>query len=120
MATVHRLSFTRLAAREQDDQVSLNIVFVHGLRGHPRETWEAATTAIHSSSSDTTKKPYGFRSLFKRRLARSSAINREQAHSPSSNSVSFSPPSTTTFWSATLLLRVGSCQLCPCWNGYLY
>lgn len=99
MATVHRLSFTRLTAREQDDdQVRLNIVFVHGLRGHPRGTWEAAASASHSSSSDTTKKLKGFRSLFKRRMVRSSATDTEQAHAPSSTPASSSPPSSTIFW----------------------
>ncbi|KAF1936591.1 hypothetical protein EJ02DRAFT_459401 [Clathrospora elynae] len=97
MATVHRLSFTRLTAREQDDnQVRLNIVFVHGLRGHPRGTWEAAASASHSSSN-TTKTSKGFRSLFKRQTARASVTDTENAHAPSTPASS-SLPSSTIFW----------------------
>ncbi|KAJ4301286.1 hypothetical protein N0V90_003377 [Kalmusia sp. IMI 367209] len=76
MATVRRLGFTRLNATEKDDdQARLN----------------------HSGNgSDTTKKPKGFRSLFKRRTVGSSATDTEQAHSPPCSASS--PPSSTVFW----------------------
>jgi hypothetical protein len=74
-----------------------SIVFVHGLRGHPRGTWEATASESHSNS-DTTKKPKGFRSLFKRRVVRSPATDTEQAHAPSSTPASSSPSSSTIFW----------------------
>ncbi|KAF2249222.1 hypothetical protein BU26DRAFT_314673 [Trematosphaeria pertusa] len=121
MATVHRLSFTRLTASTQnDDEFCLNIVFVHGLRGHPRGTWEAAaaagTTESASASnggSDTTRKFKGLGFLLKRRTAKSPATETAQAHRPSSglssNPTSSSPaPSSapsTVFWPEEYLAR---------------
>ncbi|KAI4940646.1 hypothetical protein J4E91_011283 [Alternaria rosae] len=102
MATVHRHSLTRLTASEQNDgQFGLNIVFVHGLRGHPRGTWEAAaaatTTTSASNDSDTTaKKPKGLKSLFKRRTARSLSTSAEQAQPPFGPASL--PPPATVFW----------------------
>ncbi|KAF1925328.1 uncharacterized protein M421DRAFT_423886 [Didymella exigua CBS 183.55] len=53
-----------------------NMVFIHGLRGNPRETWEAAMNANHgnssSSTSDTTEKSKGFISFLKRRKVNAS------------------------------------------------
>jgi hypothetical protein len=42
-----------------------SIVFVHGLRGHPRGTWETTAGASHGSS-EVTKKSKGLKYLFKR------------------------------------------------------
>ncbi|CAG5158965.1 uncharacterized protein ALTATR162_LOCUS5344 [Alternaria atra] len=103
MTTVHRHSLTRLTASEQNDnRFGLNIVFVHGLRGHPRGTWEAAattvatTTSASNGSNNTTKKPKGLKSLFKRRTARSLSTSAEQAQPPSGPASS--PPPATVFW----------------------
>ncbi|TIA54020.1 hypothetical protein D6C77_07914 [Aureobasidium pullulans] len=51
-----------------------SIVSVHGLRGHPKGTWTAAAPAAAAApasngSDNTTKKPRGLKSLFKRRTA---------------------------------------------------
>ncbi|OAL42678.1 hypothetical protein IQ07DRAFT_686211 [Pyrenochaeta sp. DS3sAY3a] len=108
MATVHRHSFTRLTASTQnDEQFGLNIVFVHGLRGHPRRTWETAavpstdadaSTSASNGGSNTTKKSKGLRSLF-RRTDRSSATATAQAQGPSSSPASIAPPlPSTVFW----------------------
>ncbi|KAH0045052.1 hypothetical protein KCU78_g285, partial [Aureobasidium melanogenum] len=106
MTTVHRHSLTRLTASGQsDDRSGLNIVFVHGLRGHPQDTWTAAalataaTPASASNGSDsTTKKPKGLKSLFKRRTAGSLSHGAEQDQGPSAGPPSSSPSHTTVFW----------------------
>ena len=74
-----------------------SIVFVHGLRGHPRETWEAAATAS-KGSIDATKKSKRLRSLFTRRTRRSSATETGQAQGPSSSPTSAAPAPSTVFW----------------------
>ncbi|KAL9616022.1 MAG: hypothetical protein Q9160_009060 [Pyrenula sp. 1 TL-2023] len=73
----------------------LSVVFIHGLRGHPRGTWEAAAGATYSSGA--TEKPKGFRSLIKRGVARSPSRSIEQAQASSTIS-SFTPSPTTVFW----------------------
>ncbi|OAL56153.1 hypothetical protein IQ07DRAFT_558137 [Pyrenochaeta sp. DS3sAY3a] len=110
MAAVHRHSLTRLTASEQsDEQFSFNIVFVHGLRGHPRTTWEAATAAgaTGGGSTSAVKKHSGLRALF-RRPGRTPATDTEQTqaqHHPSSSSPSSLSPSSTVFWPEDYLAR---------------
>ena len=69
------------------------MVFVHGFRGHPRDTWEAGPAASSEHSSDATEKPKGFKSLFKRQAVRSPLTKTEQAQASSSPS-----PSSKVFW----------------------
>jgi hypothetical protein len=69
------------------------VVFVHGLRGHPRDTWEAGPAASSEHSSDATEKSKGFKSLFKRRAVRSPLTKTERAQASSSPS-----PSSKVFW----------------------
>jgi hypothetical protein len=78
-----------------------SIVFVHGLRGHPRGTWEAdveaaaVSASASNSNNDTTKQSKGLRSFFKRRTAqtvRSPLTSTEQAQAPSLL------PSSKVFW----------------------
>ncbi|KAJ6192019.1 hypothetical protein J3E72DRAFT_176595, partial [Bipolaris maydis] len=81
-----------------------SIVFVHGLLGHPRETWEtakatAAASANHGSSG-TMKRYRGLKSWFQRRANRSVVTSTEQVHIPTSSPTSSAPalaPS-TVFW----------------------
>ncbi|RYP60002.1 hypothetical protein DL771_010654 [Monosporascus sp. 5C6A] len=42
MPDVHRIGFTQLSGNKgaRDGPYRTNIIFVHGLRGHPRKTWE--------------------------------------------------------------------------------
>ncbi|KAF7506253.1 hypothetical protein GJ744_012061 [Endocarpon pusillum] len=102
MATVHRHSLTRLTAGEQNnEQFYLNVVFVHGLRGHPRGTWETTAGAGASGSnggSNSTKKSKGLRSLFKRRGDRSLPADTEQAQDRCSSPAPSSPSASTVFW----------------------
>ncbi|KAF2195870.1 hypothetical protein K469DRAFT_20120 [Zopfia rhizophila CBS 207.26] len=94
MATIHRHGFTRLSGGEgSDDQFSLNIIFVHGLRGHPRCTWEAGPVARSERNSDATEKPKGFKYFFRRRAAKSPLTSTEQTQASSSPSSSY-----TVFW----------------------
>lgn len=44
-----------------------SIIFVHGLRGHPRKTWESASSG-DGQGSDVTKKSGGLKVLFKPKL----------------------------------------------------
>ena len=75
-------------------------MFVHGLRGHPRGTWEAAaattTTSASNGSDNTTRKPKGLKSLFKRRTAKSLPTSTEEAQLPTGPASS--PPPATVFW----------------------
>ncbi|KAI9685382.1 MAG: hypothetical protein M1822_004513 [Bathelium mastoideum] len=91
MASVRRIGFTRLFGGEgNNDQRTLNVVFIHGLRGHPRRTWEAAAGA--TNTSDATEKRKGLRSLLKERAVRSPSTSTEQAQGSSTL------PSPTVFW----------------------
>ncbi|EUC36943.1 hypothetical protein COCCADRAFT_86924, partial [Bipolaris zeicola 26-R-13] len=97
-ATVHRLDFTRLTPSTQnDDEFCVNIIFIHGLRGHPRRTWEG-NIKPSSIGSDATKKSKSLqiRSFFRREQARSPAPEISQAQDPPSTPTSSSPSS--IFW----------------------
>lgn len=92
MAAVHRLGLTRLPGTDtSDDQFRLNIIFIHGLRGHPRETWEAAPVVASERSNDATKKYKGASSWFYGRGAASPSSSTEQAHASSLSSSVFWP-----------------------------
>ncbi|KAF2468687.1 WD40 repeat-like protein [Lindgomyces ingoldianus] len=66
----------------------LSIIFVHGLRGHPRGTWEATPVATSQPSSDATKKRRGVRSWFQQRAA---AYPSSAEHANASSSSVFWP-----------------------------
>ena len=91
MASIHREGFTRLTVGSgSDDQFSfksdrmlgaaepfanlLSVIFVHGLGGHPRGTWEISPATGSESSSahsiDATKKHKSSKSFFKSFLKR--------------------------------------------------
>ncbi|VUC23865.1 unnamed protein product [Clonostachys rosea] len=44
MSIVHRLGFTELGIEGRDGPSRYNIIFVHGLKGHPKHTWGRETT----------------------------------------------------------------------------
>ncbi|KAF2679087.1 hypothetical protein K458DRAFT_375514 [Lentithecium fluviatile CBS 122367] len=86
MAIIHRHGLTKLSGGDaSDDQFSLNIIFVHGLRGHPRGTWEATPGRTSERRRDTTKKHRNVKSWFQRRGAASHPTSTEQAHASSSS-----------------------------------
>ncbi|KAG9514269.1 hypothetical protein KCU93_g9818, partial [Aureobasidium melanogenum] len=124
MTTVHRLSLTRLTAASErnDNQFDLNIVFVHGLRGHPKGTWTAAAPAAAAApasngSDNTTKKPRGLKSLFKRRTAAPLSTTVDQVQGPSTCPPSSSPSQATVFWPEEYLAADIS-QACVWTYGY--
>ncbi|KAA8894041.1 hypothetical protein FN846DRAFT_456297 [Sphaerosporella brunnea] len=43
-----------------------DIVFIHGLQGHPRETWVYSAATDKTSQEDVNKKPALFRNIFRR------------------------------------------------------
>ncbi|KAI9692806.1 MAG: hypothetical protein M1820_009354 [Bogoriella megaspora] len=90
MTNVHRLGLTRLTDVEET-QYDLNVVFIHGLRGHPRGTWEAAA-GLHPDGGKT-EKSRGFRSLIKRPFTKPPSTSTEQAQ-PSPSTLQ----SSTIFW----------------------
>lgn len=71
-------------------------MFIHGLRGHPRRTWEAAAGA--SYNIEALEKPKGFKSLFKRRTVASPSTRIEQSQASSTLSSSSSLLSSNVFW----------------------
>ncbi|KAI0179599.1 hypothetical protein GGR52DRAFT_579405 [Hypoxylon sp. FL1284] len=56
-ATVHRIGFTQLSSRNPplDGSREVNIIFVHGLRGHPQKTWEATSNSDRAASPGRRK-----------------------------------------------------------------
>jgi hypothetical protein len=72
-------------------------VFVHGLRGHPRGTWETTAGASHGSS-EVTKKSKGLKYFFKRRTDQSSGTDTDEAQGHSSSPAPSSPSPSTVFW----------------------
>lgn len=41
-----------------------SIIFIHGLRGHPKETWATPAAGTQSSNGKAAKKHHGIRSFF--------------------------------------------------------
>lgn len=84
--------------------ITYSIVFVHGLRGHPRGTWEtakaAAAAAAGAGSSDTIKRFKRLRSWVQRLGHRFVATRTEQAQDPFSSSAYSAPAlaQSTVFW----------------------
>lgn len=76
----------------QHSLTALSIVFIHGLRGHPRKTW--ATADVDDVRRTKTEKADSFRSLFKQRTAKSAQASGKNAPSSSSSQLPFSD----VFW----------------------
>ncbi|KAI9764473.1 MAG: hypothetical protein M1840_008399 [Geoglossum simile] len=100
MANVHREGFTRLSGGNgSDGQFSLNVIFVHGLRGHPRGTWETAPATSSEPSSahdiDETKKhkspKFLFKSFFKPQAGASPPTGTDQSQASNYSSKIFWP-----------------------------
>ncbi|KAI1317287.1 hypothetical protein F5Y16DRAFT_414633 [Xylariaceae sp. FL0255] len=75
--SVHRIGFTQLSRADSPQRglPAVNIIFVHGLRGHPQTTWECSRTeAEANSSSDKTGSSRNvFRTLLRPKHVNSSA-----------------------------------------------
>ncbi|RYP56631.1 hypothetical protein DL770_010820 [Monosporascus sp. CRB-9-2] len=91
--SVHRIGFTQLAGRDSHEPGSyeINIIFVHGLRGHPQTTWEDSRNEKDERTATPSK-----RTIFKRLL------NPKRAASTASNGsdkeIGKSIPEHKVFW----------------------
>ncbi|PVH97016.1 hypothetical protein DM02DRAFT_96194 [Periconia macrospinosa] len=98
--TVERLGLSLVYPTENNtgDQTvhTANIIFVHGLRGHPQHTWEYTSRDPRSSSkpaaADNPKKKRGFRSKL------SHVLHEKKSPSPAQE-----PPHNATYWPAQIL-----------------
>ncbi|KAI0854709.1 hypothetical protein F4860DRAFT_95665 [Xylaria cubensis] len=65
--SVHRTGFTQLSHDDSPKTRSpkVNIVFVHGLRGHPQTTWEDGQIEANERTSETSSRRHRFRSIFR-------------------------------------------------------
>lgn len=71
----------------------LSIVFVHGLRGSPRETWEdTATTSAPSTRRNA------FRAIFRRKPTAAEPLQPKSSSSTSKSPSTTSSTSSTVFW----------------------
>ncbi|KFY18110.1 hypothetical protein V492_00135 [Pseudogymnoascus sp. VKM F-4246] len=68
MRDVNRIGFTLLSSSEGagNGPYRVNVLFVHGLRGHPRHTWEDGRGSSSNQNTATPKKWKTFRPLFKK------------------------------------------------------
>lgn len=88
-AQVERIGFTPLHAPAKKESIIADVVLVHGLGGHPKDTWK------YSANEKTSHQGRGFRKLFQRKRNTSSASAIEQQGSPSAE----------CFWPEELLPR---------------
>ncbi|KAK7210889.1 hypothetical protein V2G26_018067 [Clonostachys chloroleuca] len=69
MSIVSRLGFTELGVKGRDGPFRYNVIFVHGLKGHPKHTWGRETTGGDTAHQRTdvglNKKRASIRSLLK-------------------------------------------------------
>ncbi|KAI3343365.1 hypothetical protein F4824DRAFT_493613 [Ustulina deusta] len=66
-SSVHRIGFTRLSRGDSPQAWSpkVNIVFVHGLRGHPQTTWEHRHIEANERTAETPRKRHRFCAIFR-------------------------------------------------------
>ncbi|KAH6630387.1 hypothetical protein B0J18DRAFT_100537 [Chaetomium sp. MPI-SDFR-AT-0129] len=112
--SVHRLGFTELSASQgtRDGPYRVNIIFVHGLGGHPQHTWEDSRSKNRESVNGGNHSEAGTskRKLFKR-LFKSKALPSAPSSTTVSSSISASgsakdsgltsTSSSITAWSST-------------------
>ncbi|OBT40517.1 hypothetical protein VE00_08999 [Pseudogymnoascus sp. WSF 3629] len=95
MANIHREGVTLLSESEgaSGDQRHLNIIFVHGLRGHPRGTWShiksTSTTGRIEDTDTRTDKHKNMKTFF--------GLKKSKKESDDKRQTSTSPPS-DIFW----------------------
>ncbi|PVH68096.1 hypothetical protein DL98DRAFT_662333 [Cadophora sp. DSE1049] len=102
MVEVERLGFTVLCSGESRDGTAtigpnVNIIFIHGLRGHPRRTWECATIPLSAEPSSANKPKR--RSIFK--LLKTSKSRGEK--SPERHVPENSASAQTVYWPYDLI-----------------
>ncbi|KAK4167848.1 hypothetical protein QBC43DRAFT_202600 [Cladorrhinum sp. PSN259] len=76
--SVHRIGFRELSGSQgaRDGPFRVNIIFVHGLRGHPQHTWEDNRDRGNKDvGTATSRKRNIFRPLFKSKPSSSASIS---------------------------------------------
>ncbi|KAI8634991.1 hypothetical protein F5Y19DRAFT_470041 [Xylariaceae sp. FL1651] len=103
--SIRRIGFTQLS-RDDSPQSGLptviNIIFVHGLRGHPQTTWECSRTETKVTSDKTRNNRNVFKTLFRPKHAKASSTHADE------NSSKTTPDSATdykVFWPRDYLLE---------------
>ncbi|KAI2626550.1 hypothetical protein GGR54DRAFT_591476 [Hypoxylon sp. NC1633] len=74
---VHRIGFTQLSSGDSSQSGShkANIIFVHGLRGHPQTTWEDRPTEKNNERPATSSKRSSLRAIFHPKRPESIPLN---------------------------------------------
>ncbi|KAK2594152.1 hypothetical protein QQS21_008151 [Conoideocrella luteorostrata] len=67
MAHIIRTGFSQLSlsANSQAVDYKANVIFIHGLRGHPKHTWDAVEQANEASQSASSSRPKPWRAKFR-------------------------------------------------------
>ncbi|RYP52458.1 hypothetical protein DL768_002381 [Monosporascus sp. mg162] len=91
--SVHRIGFTKLAGRDSPvpGSYEVNIIFIHGLRGHPQTTWEDNRNEKDERAATPSKRTI-FKKLFDSKRAASTASN------DSDKDIGTSVPKHKVFW----------------------
>ncbi|KAI1360177.1 hypothetical protein F5Y08DRAFT_343918 [Xylaria arbuscula] len=86
-SSVLRIGFTRLSPNKspKTGQPKVNIVFVHGLRGHPQTTWQ---TGANQKATETPRKRDHFTRIFR---PQSNSMNPTTIHAKNVNNTVFWP-----------------------------
>ncbi|KAI1166890.1 hypothetical protein F5B18DRAFT_648300 [Nemania serpens] len=66
-SSVQRIGLTRLSRIDSDEArlPKVNIIFVHGLRGHPQTTWEHRQREAHERTAETSRRRHRFTAIFR-------------------------------------------------------
>ncbi|KFY28037.1 hypothetical protein V491_00670 [Pseudogymnoascus sp. VKM F-3775] len=89
MAKIHREGVTLLSGSDggNEDRRDLNVIFIHGLRGHPRKTWShirSTSTAGRIKDTDTgTDKHKSIKALFGLKKSKKETDDKVQTSTPS-------------------------------------
>ncbi|KAI0145536.1 hypothetical protein GGR57DRAFT_506731 [Xylariaceae sp. FL1272] len=104
--SIDRIGFTQLSRHDSPQRglPTVNIIFVHGLRGHPQSTWECSRTEApaNSTSAKTRSSRNVLKTLFRPKHVESSAA-------PGVKNISKTTPDSTrehqVFWPRDYLLE---------------
>ncbi|KAI1740902.1 hypothetical protein F4680DRAFT_418071 [Xylaria scruposa] len=80
--SVHRIGFTQLSHDDspQTRSPEVNIVFVHGLRGDPKTTWEDGQIEANERTSETSSRRHRFRSIFRSQYVAPTRASASEGH----------------------------------------
>ncbi|RYP81323.1 hypothetical protein DL769_002052 [Monosporascus sp. CRB-8-3] len=95
--SVHRTGFTQLSEPDSPQRGShkVNIIFVHGLRGHPQATWEDSRTVNNEERAAAPNKRRAFKPFFTRFRAKHTVLSRNEDNDSNNRNLSIGP---SVFW----------------------